>query len=130
VGLKVEAREKEVYRSRKQTLVKYKNIIEGLEGAKQFVSTPKNKGSSTASLGTGKGLKVDRLRRSNRRCRTAGGVIYYSSVDDLCSKLAKLDASKQAGNGLDNDINSILDELFRVQALNKDEYNTLYKNIF
>ena len=101
----------EAYSSRKQTLKTYKQIIEGLQGAKQFVSTPKKRG---------KGLKnkiVD--------------AIYYPSIDDLCVKLIELKAAKQAGNtGLDNNINSILDELLRVQAIDKAEYNNLYKNIF
>lgn len=113
VGQKVEAKEKKVYQSRKQTLDTYKQIIQGLDGAKQFVSTPKK---------TGKGL----------RCRTgAVDVVYYANVEELCTKLAQLRASKQAGNnGVDNKINSILDELLRIQAICKDEYDTLYKNIF
>jgi hypothetical protein len=103
--------ELQVYNSRKNTLETYKQIIEGLQGAKQFVSTPKK---------TGKGLK-----------NKAVDVIYYPSVDDLCANLTQLHAAKQAGNtGLDNNINSILDELLRVQAIDKTEYNNLYKNIF
>lgn len=80
------------------------------------MSTPKKKGE---------GLK-------NARGRTEGvDVIYYPSVKDLCIKLQELHAAKQAGNnGLNNSINSILDELLRVNAINKDEYNYLYKNIF
>ncbi|HLX53696.1 MAG TPA: hypothetical protein VKR58_07130 [Aquella sp.] len=101
----------EVYSSRKQTLITYRQIIEGLQKTKQFVSTPKKRG---------KGFKnkiVD--------------VIYYPSVEDLCANLTQLHAAKQAGNtGLDNNINSILDELLRVKAIDKTEYNTLYKNIF
>ena len=108
---KVKPHISEEYSSRKQTLKTYKQIIEGLQGAKQFVSTPKKRG---------KGLKnkiVD--------------AIYYPSVDDLCVKLIELTAAKQAGNtGLDNNINSILDELLRVQAIDKTEYNNLYQNIF
>ena len=79
----------------------------------QFVSTPKKAGN---------GL----------RGRIGGfDVIYYPSIDDLCVKLTQLVAAKQAGhNGLDNNINSILDELLRVQEIDKDEYNILYKNIF
>ena len=49
VGQKVEAKEKDIYRSQKKTLDVYKQIIDGLDGAKQFVSTPKK---------TGKGLKA------------------------------------------------------------------------
>ena len=46
---KVDGKEKEVYESRKKTLVTYRQIILGLEEAKQFVSTPKK---------TGKGLRA------------------------------------------------------------------------
>jgi len=115
VGQKVEAKEKDIYRSQKKTLDVYKQIIDGLEGAKQFVSTLKK---------TGKGLKA-------RGSSEAIDVIYYPNVEELCIKLQKLNAAKQAGNnGLNNSIQSILDELLRVRAINKDEYNNLYKNIF
>ena len=58
-------------------------------------------------------------------------MVYYSSIEDLCSKLRELDAAKQAGNtGLDNNINSILDELLRIQAINKNDYDALYNGIF
>src|SRR5277367_555905 len=115
VGQKVEAKEKEIYRSQKKTLDVYKQIIDGLEGAKQFISTPKK---------TGKGLKA--------RGRTEGiDVIYYPNVEELRIKLQKLNAAKQAGNnGVNNSIQSILDELLRISAIDKDDYNTLYKNIF
>ena len=37
---------------------------------------------------------------------------------------------KQAGHpGLNNNIVSILDELLRINAINKNDYNTLTKNI-
>jgi hypothetical protein len=110
VSQKVDTKEKEVYQSRKKTLEMYKQILDDLEGAKQFVSTPKK---------AGKGLK------------SQTDAIYYPSIDDLCVKLTELDAAKQAGNnGVDNNINSILDELLRVRAIDKDGYNNLYKNIF
>jgi len=93
-------KEKEIYRSWKETLSTYKQKIQGLEGAKQFV---------------GEGVDV----------------IFYPSIDDLCMKLAEFDAAKQAGNtGLDNRINSVLDELLRTQAISKDVYDDLYKIIF
>lgn len=108
---KLRPHEIEVCNSQKQTLETYKQILEGLQGTKQFFSTPKK---------VGKGLR-----------NKVVDVIYYPSVEDLCTKLAELDAAKQAGNtGLDNNINSILDELLRVQAIDKTEYNNLYKNIF
>ena len=71
---------------------------------------------------------------SNKTDKTGSGIheiSFYSSVDDLCSKLALLHADKQAGNeGLNNNINSILDELLRINAIDKNEYNDLYKAIF
>jgi hypothetical protein len=110
-GPKVDAREKLQYESRRETLVTYRQKILGLQGAKQFVSTPKK---------TGKGLKTKII-----------DVIYYPSVGDLCTKLTELDAAKRAGNtGLENKINSILDELLRVKAIDKNEYDALYKKMF
>ena len=109
ISSKLGEKEKEIYKSRKETLTRYKDIIDGLEGAKQFYnSSPKR---------TGKGSKTD--------------VIYYPSVEDLCMQLTELDAAKQAGHtGLDNRINSILDELLRIKAIDKHYYGTLYKKIF
>src|SRR5271169_2446966 len=99
------------FNSQKVTLVAYKEILKGLQGAKQFESTPKKRG---------KGLKnkiVD--------------AIYYHKINDLCTKLAELHAAKQAGNtGLVNNINSVLDELLRVKAIDKNEYDDLYSQIF
>src|SRR5271154_2033202 len=106
------AKEKDIYESRRKTLKNYKSIIVGLEGAKQFVSTPKK---------TGKGLKN----------KITVDTIYYPNIEYLCIRLSQLSAAKQAGNnGLDNSINSILDELLRVEAIDSDCYNNLYKNIF
>ena len=110
-GSKLDAKEIVIYESRKHTLETYKRIVQGLQATKQFISTPKK---------TGKGLKnkiVD--------------VIYYPSIEDLCANLAQLVAAKEAGNtGLDNHINSVLDELLRIEAIDKLEYNNYYKNIF
>ena len=107
------ARDKDIYVSQRKTLENYRVILEGLEGAKQFVSTPKK---------SGKGLKKTELLIDT---------IYYPNIEDLCLRLIQLDAAKQAGNtGLDNRINAILDELLRVEAICKKDYNNLYKNIF
>ena len=108
---KLDAREIQIYTSRKETLATYREIIKGLQGAKQFVSTPKKKG---------KGLKNEPI-----------DAIYYHSVEDLCTKLAELQAAKQAGNtGLDNNIKSILNELLKIKAINKNDYDALYSSIF
>ena len=95
--------EREKYESCRKTLKIYRQKIEGLQGAKQFV---------------GRGLKKS-------------DVLFYSSVDDLCTRLSQLYSAKQAGNtGLDNIINSILDELLKVNAISEDEYDNIYKIIF
>ena len=100
----VKENERQIYASRKKTLEVYRQKIQALEGAKQFI---------------GKGLKT--------KC----DVTFYANVNDLCLRLAELHAAKKAGNnGLDNIINSILDELLKVGAVTKDEYDVLYKSIF
>ena len=103
---------KEIFKSQNITLKKYKEIIESLQGAKRFVSTPKKKG---------KGMK------NSQDC-----IIYpYGDINLLVVKLNELYAAKQAGNtGVDNKIITILDELLRINAVSKDQYDGLYKNIF
>ena len=107
---KLTEKQKEVYISWSETLVKYKKILEGLEGGNQSIRTPKK----------GKGFHAQRI-----------DAIYYSSVDDLCQQLRDLVAAKNAGHtGLNNNINSILDELLKIKAIDKEKYNSLYKSIF
>ena len=104
--------------SQKITLKKYKSLIENTESAKKLIST----------------RNVDRKEKTDKKSGTgvpAHEISFYSSVDDLCNRLALLCAAKQAGNnGLDNYIHSILDELLRIGAVEKNEYNELYSNIF
>jgi hypothetical protein len=103
--------EKEIFKSRHKTVEKYNNIIRSLEGSKKFISTPKQ----------GKGLK-----------NTQDYIIYpYTDINELVVKLNELHAAKQAGNtGVHNKIISLLDELLRVKAISKGDYDNLYKNIF
>ena len=99
--------------SQRDTLKKYRDRLENAESAKSLVATTK-----TGKYG--KGVP-----------KAAHEISFYSSVDDLCNRLALLCAAKQAGNnGLNNNINSILDELLRINAIDKNEYNHLYSNIF
>ena len=99
--------------SQRDTLKKYRDRLENAESAKSLVATTK-----TGKYG--KGVP-----------NAAHEISFYSSVDDLCNRLALLCAAKQAGNnGLNNNINSILDELLRINAIDKNEYNHLYSNIF
>jgi hypothetical protein len=110
--------EKEVFKSWKKTLESYRQKIQGLEGAKQFVG----RGAALAELPP-EALLGAQL--------SVPDVIFYASVEDLCSILTKLDAAKQAGNtGLDNRIISVLDELLRTGSVTKNDYDSLYKNIF
>ena len=106
---KITAGEKSQLESQRATLKKYNDILENTEAGKKLLVSHK-------SDKTGSGIHE---------------ISYYSSADDLCSKLALLHAAKQAGNnGLNNNINSILDELLRIKAIDKNEYNDLYEAIF
>ena len=102
--------------SQRETLKKYKDRLEQTEYANKLLASSKKEKS-------GKGIP-----EANKAIHELS---FYSSVDDLCNRLALLCAAKQAGNtGLNNNINSILDELLRINAIDKNEYNHLYSNIF
>ena len=106
------------YESRKRTLAKLKSIVTTMEEGKQFISSKSRRSLSYSGSGI-QGMQP----RDN--------VIYYSAPEDLCTRLALLYAAKKSGNnGVDNDINSILDELLRINTINKDEYAVLYRKIF
>ena len=106
---KLTALQKGEIESQRETLKKYSDILETTEAGKKLVV-------SHRSDKTGSGIH---------------GVLYCLSVEDLCRKLALLDAAKQAGNnGQDNNINSILDELLRINVIDKNYYNDLYHSIF
>src|SRR5271163_3024602 len=121
-GSKKTAMEKEMYESQKKTLVTYKESISALEGAKKF----------TKKLGEGlRERKLVKQKRGRGRPRKYPDAIIYKNPDELCVKLAECIAAKQSGNtGVVNVINSILEELLKIKAIDKDEYNNLYKNIF
>ena len=117
----------------------YKPKIDGIAGAQQFVKSPRSKSESgeprdKSSGATGNGLKNAALAKRGAALADGGNgadVIYYNSVDDLCSRLELLCAAKRAGNtGLNNNINSILDELLNKNAIDKTEYNNLFSQIF
>ena len=109
--------------SQRATLKKYKDLIQDTESAKKLISTRKTDKKSGTGVNSNAGAVPN-----------AGAVheiSFYSSVDDLCNRLALLCAAKEAGNnGLNNNITSILDELLRINAVDKNEYNHLYSNIF
>ena len=110
---KISNAKKNQLESQRDTLKKYRDRLENTESAKSLVPPTK-----TGKYGKG-------------APNAAHEISFYSSVDDLCNRLALLCAAKQAGNnGLNNNINSILDELLRINAIDKNEYNHLYSNIF
>ena len=113
---KISNAKKNQLESQRETLKKYRDRLENTESAKNLVA-PVKSGKS------GKGV--------SEANKTVHEISFYSSVDDLCNRLSLLCAAKHAGNtGLNNNINSILDELLRISAINKNEYNHLYSNIF
>ena len=113
---KISKESKALMESQRDTLRKYKDRLEQTEPANKLLASSKKEKS-------GKGIP-----EANKAIHE---ISFYSSVDDLCNRLALLCAAKQAGNtGLNNNINSILDELLRISAIDKNEYNHLYSNIF
>src|SRR6266536_185183 len=114
--------EKEIFKSRKETLKIYRELIIALKGAKRFTEK------------SGEGIrrrKLCKLKRGRGRPRKYPDTIVYNNPNELCEKLADLVTAKEAGNtGLDNSINSILDELLVIKSINKDEYDKLFKTIF
>ena len=108
--------------AQKQTMKIYKDSILALKGAEKFTSK------------SGEGLrkhKLYKLKRGRGRPKKYPDIITCASTDELCEKLVEFDTAKETGNtGLDNSINSILDEMLEIKFINKDEYDILYKNIF
>src|SRR6266536_1240043 len=114
--------EKVLLKSRLETLKKYRESIKALEGTEIFTEK------------SGQGLRQRKLCKPNRgrgRPRIYPDTILYNNPNELCEKLNELVTAKEAGNtGLDNSINSILDELLKIKSINKDDYDNLFKNIF
>ncbi len=120
-GSKKSEQEKQIYRSRDQTLEVYERKIKGLDAAKQFIIPKK----------LGEGLKLVKRKRNRGRPRKYPVTLFYKHPDELAKRLNELVIARAAGNtGLDNYINSVLDELLNTKVINKDAYDKLFKNIF
>ena len=135
INSKKDEKEKEVYKSQQLTLKIYKNKLKGLIEAEQFIQLKKTGATSAGVSGEGLHPKVPRalvkLKRGKGRPRKYPDTVYYSHPNELCVKLSENVAAKEAGNtGLDNIINSILDELLNIKFIDKDEYDNLFKKIF
>ena len=113
--------EKEMFKSQKEMLEIYETKIKKPLGVSEFI------------VHTGKGheRKLCKQKRGKGRPRKHPETVFYNSANDLCQKLDELVAAKRAGNtGLDSSINSVLDELLNIGAVDKDFYNNLFKYIF
>lgn len=99
-GSDASSEEKDLYKSYKRTLENYREKIQGLEGAKQFV---------------GKGIDV---------------IYYPNVEDLFSKLTELEAAKNVGNTGLDNRIVATLDELLRTGAVTKNEYDSLYELIF
>ena len=111
-------RERIIYESQKDTLKKYKGILQSTkEGSKRL----------------GEGLKKKKLVKLKRgRGRPMGDqVTYYENSNQLFRKLDEYITALHAGNnGVYNTAVSILDELLQIKAISKENYDIIYKNYF
>ena len=75
---------------------------------------------------SGPGLRRRKLctpKRGRVRHRKYPDTIVYNYPNELCEKLSQLVIAKEAcDTGLDNSIRLLLDELFLLNSINKDEY--------
>ena len=117
---KKDEKEKEIYKSRRETLELYKMSLEEQMRALKYR--------------TGEGLrkrKLHKIKRGRGRPKKYPDTKFYNSPDELAQELNRLVVAKEAGNtGLDNIIVSALDELLNIKAITKNDYDKLYKNIF
>jgi hypothetical protein len=111
-----------MYESRKETLTKYKDLIKYAKISTENFQVSKKSGT---------GIPLCKPKRNRGRPRIRHNPIVYNNPDDLLQKLHEHLVAKEAGNtGLDNEIVSMLDELLRIKAINKDVYDNLYRNYF
>ena len=116
---KKDPKDQEIYKSRLITLKKYRQTL--------FDQKPTLK----YKIKTGEGHKVVKLKRCRGRPRKYPDAILYNNADELVTKLYEFVTARKAGNtGVDNYINSILDELLNIKVIDKNCYDSCYKNIF
>src|SRR2546426_2944757 len=116
-------KEKDMFKSQKETLAKYKEIIQDIKRSKQYIVEKE-----------GEGLKEHKLckqKRGKGRPKIYPDTVVYTNADDLINKLNEFVIAKEAGNtGLDNTIISILDVLLENKWIYKDCYDIIYKKYF
>lgn len=117
---KKDKREKAIYISRMETLKMYRMSLDEQMKALKYR--------------TGEGLKKKktvRLKRGRGRPKTKDQVIIYENPHQLVKQLREnLTALDAGNNGVYNTAVSILDELLRIRAISKQDYDDIYKNNF
>src|ERR1044071_2938189 len=117
---KASEKERQMFQSQQKTLKKYKDLIRSLQGAAEDFEVRRKSKTGLA-----------KPKRKRGRPKRKPDILLYNNIDQLVQMLQEHIAAKEAGNtGLDNYIVSILDELLRVKAITKDNYDKLFKNIF
>src|SRR6267154_2510727 len=113
----------EMYKSQKNTLMKYKNFITRIRDDNSDFAVKSGKGFRKRSL--------YKIKRGRGRPKKYPDTKMVTSADEIMDDLNILLASKNAGNtGVDNEINSALDALRKYNVINNDQYKIMYKNIF
>jgi hypothetical protein len=120
----------EVYKGNKKVLSKTldKDLFELL--TKRY---NKQKQYSNDSIATfNKLLELSGIPTMNVKSEKANlKAVYYHDPNELISRLQELISAKSAGNtGVDNEINTVLDELLEIGQIKNNEYRKIYKNIF
>ena len=111
--------EKEMYKSRRETLELYKMSLEAHRDALKFKA--------------GEGLKrkkkkLVKPKRGRGRPKTDNSMV-YNTPEDLIQKLTEFMSAYSAGNsGVYNTIVEILDELLNKKIICKQEYDNIYDN--
>ena len=113
----------EMYKSQKNTLMKYKNFITRIRDDNSDFAVKSGKGFRKRSL--------YKIKRGRGRPKQYPDTKIVTNADEIMDDLNILLASKNAGNtGVDNEINSALDALRKYKVINNDQYKIMYKNIF
>ena len=115
VDSKKSTTERRMYESRKKTLETYKDILISVSKGSKLI---------------GEGLKRKKLVKLKRgRGRPKGDqVIIYENPSHLTRQLYENIAALRAGNnGVYNTAVTILDELLRIKAISKEDYDAIHK---
>lgn len=141
--------DKEAYEKQKASLGVLETHLQGIKKALVFVSSPRKEAEGAPTLSSGRAAAVQSNKQildpGSAQASTTGSkgsglrkrkgrvvdVVFYRSARELGKRLALLAAAKRAGNnGVENEINAVLDELLRIKVLTKERYDSLYREIY